>query len=158
VSRCVSQEHVRLGLDFMLSFWFRSSYSIFDPRLGVSSCSRAGPVSSWIFRAKAVVPAHCCFHQCIKSSTPNPIFPLLPLSQFSSVVVLQFSCTCHPESAPSQFFDLCLFCVWIVAGTHSGLTLELPDRKAQGFLASIVLKRLFPEYTRKVFGEIPVRI
>jgi hypothetical protein len=25
-------------------------------------------------------------------------------------------------------------CVWIVAGTHPGLTLELPDRKDRGFL------------------------
>jgi hypothetical protein len=33
-----------------------------------------------------------------------------------------------------------LFCVWIVAGTRSGLTLELLDRKARGFLTSIVLK------------------
>jgi hypothetical protein len=73
-------------------------------------------------------------------------------------VVLQFASRCRPESAPSQFFDLCLFYVWIVAGTHSGLTLELPDRKARGFLTSIVLKQLFPEHARKVFGEMPVRI
>jgi hypothetical protein len=158
VSRCVGQEHVHSGLDFTLSFRFRSSCSVFAPHSGVSSCSKAGPVSSWIFRAKSVVPARCCFHQCIKSSTPDLIFSLLPLSQFSSVVVLQFTCRCRPESAPSQFFDLCLFCVWIVAGTRYGLTLELPDRKAQCFLASIVLKQLFPEHARKVFGEMPVRI
>jgi hypothetical protein len=149
---------VRLGLDFTLDFRFRSSCSVFGPCSGASSCSRAGPVSSWIFRAKAVVPAHCCFDQCIKSSTPGLVFPLLPLSQFSSVVVLQFTRRCRPESAPSQFFDLCLFCVWIVARTRSGLTLELLDQKSRGFLASIVLKRLFPEYARKVFGEMPVRI
>jgi hypothetical protein len=158
VSRCVGQEHDPSGLDFTIGFQFRSSCSIFAPRSGASSCSRAGPISSWIFRAKAVVPAHCCSHQCIKSSTLDLIFPLLPLSQFSSVVVLQFASRCRPESAPSQFFDLCLFYVWIVAGTHSGLTLELPDRKARGFLTSIVLKQLFPEHARKVFGEMPVRI
>jgi hypothetical protein len=33
-----------------------------------------------------------------------------------------------------------LFCVWIVAGTRYGFTLELSDRKARCFLASIVLK------------------
>jgi hypothetical protein len=48
--------------------------------------------------------------------------------------------------------------VWIVAGTRSGLTLELPDRKARDFLASIVLKRLFPEHVCMLFGEMPVRI
>jgi hypothetical protein len=158
VSRCVGQEHVRSGLDFTLGFRFRSSCSIFGPRSGASSCSRAGLVSSRIFHAKAVVPARCCFHQCIKSSTPNLVFPMLPLSQFSSVVVLQFAHRCRPESAPSHFFNLCLFCVWIVAGTHPGLTLELLDRKARGFLALIVLKRLFPEHAHKVFGEMPVRI
>jgi hypothetical protein len=31
--------------------------------------------------------------------------------------------------------------VWIVAGTHPGLTLELPDRKTRVFLAKIVLLR-----------------
>jgi hypothetical protein len=80
VSRCVGQEHVRSGLDFTLDFRFRSSCSVFNPRSGVSSCPRAGPVSSWIFRAKAVVLARCCFHQCIKSSTLDLVFPLLPLS------------------------------------------------------------------------------
>jgi hypothetical protein len=149
---------VRSCLDFTLGFRFRSSCSVFGPRSGVSSCSRAGPVSSWIFCVKDIVPARFCFHQCIKSSTPDLIFLLLPLSQFSSVVVLQFVCRCHPESAPSQFFDLCLFCVRIVAGTCSGLTLELPDRKTRGFLASIILKRLFPEHAHKVFCEMPMRI
>jgi hypothetical protein len=120
---CAGRSHFTIG------FWFRSSCSIFAPRSSVSSCSRADPVSSWIFRAKAVVPARCYFHQCIKSSTPDLIFSLLPLSQFSYVVVLQFMRWCRPESAPSQFFDLCLFCVWIVAGTHSSLTLELSDQK-----------------------------
>jgi hypothetical protein len=158
VSRCVSHEHERSVLDFTLGFWFRSSCSVFGPRSGASSCSRAGPVSSWIFRAKAVVPARCCFQQCIKSSTLDLIFLLLPLSQFSSIVVLQFACRCRPESAPSRFFDPCLFCVWIVAETHSGLTLELSDQKARGFLTSIVLKRLFFEHAHKVFGEMPVRI
>jgi hypothetical protein len=74
VSSCIVQEHVRSGLDFTIGFWFRSSCSIFAPRSGVSSCSRADPVSSWIFRAKVVVPARCYFHQCIKSSTPDLIF------------------------------------------------------------------------------------
>jgi hypothetical protein len=130
VSRCVGQEHVRSGLDFTLSFQFKSSCSVFSLRSGVSSCSRAGPVSFWIFCAKAVVLARCCFHQCIKFSTLDLIFLLLSLSQFSYVVVHQFALRCRPESAPSQFFGLCLFCVWIVAGTHPGLTLELPDQKA----------------------------
>jgi hypothetical protein len=94
-------------------------------------------------------------HQVLHSRSH---FPLLLLSQFSSIVVLQFANRCRPESAPSQFFDLCLLCVWIVAGTHPGLTLELPDQKAQGFLDSIVLKWLFPEHARKVFGEMHVRI
>jgi hypothetical protein len=74
VSRCIGQEHVRSGLDFTFDFRFRSNCSVFGPRSGVSSCSRAGPVSCWIFYAKAVVPAHCCFHQCIMSSTPDLIF------------------------------------------------------------------------------------
>jgi hypothetical protein len=65
VSRCVGQDHVRSGLDFTLNFRFRSSCSVFGPCSGVGSCSRAGPLSSWILRAKAVVPARCCFHQCI---------------------------------------------------------------------------------------------
>jgi hypothetical protein len=125
VSRCISQEHVRSGLDFVLDFRFRSSCSVFGPRSGMSFCSRAGLISSWIFCAKAVVLVHCCFHQCIKASTPDVIFPLLLLSHFSSIVVLQFACRCRPEFAPSQFFDLCLFCVWIIARTHSGHTLEL---------------------------------
>jgi hypothetical protein len=85
VSRCVGQEHLRSGLDFTIGFRFRSSFSIFGLHSDVSSCSRVGPVSSWIFSAKVVVPARCCFHQCIKSSTPDlvfrcchcPSFPLL---------------------------------------------------------------------------------
>jgi hypothetical protein len=80
VSRCVGQEHVRSGFNFMLSFWFRSNCSVFRPRSAMSSCSRAGHVSSWIFCAEAVVPARCCFHQCIKSSTLDLVFSLLPLS------------------------------------------------------------------------------
>jgi hypothetical protein len=48
--------------------------------------------------------------------------------------------------------------VRIVAGSHPDNTLELPDRKAQGFLVPIVLKRLLPEYAHKVFGEMFVRI
>jgi hypothetical protein len=74
VSRCIGQEHVHLGLDFTLDFRFRSSCSVFGPRSGASSCSRASPISSWIFHAKVVVPSRCCFHQCIKSSTPDLIF------------------------------------------------------------------------------------
>jgi hypothetical protein len=31
--------------------------------------------------------------------------------------------------------------VWIVAGTHLSLTLELPDQKAQGFVIQIALPR-----------------
>jgi hypothetical protein len=42
VSQCVRQEHVCSGLDFTLGFRFRSSCSVFAPRSGVSSCSRAG--------------------------------------------------------------------------------------------------------------------
>jgi hypothetical protein len=38
-------------------------------------------------------------------------------------------------------FDFCLCCVWIVAGTYPGHTLELPDQKAQGFLVPIPLPR-----------------
>jgi hypothetical protein len=41
---------------------------------------------------------------------------------------------------------------------EAGVTLEMPGQKDRGFLASIVLKRLFPEHARKVFGEMPVRI
>jgi hypothetical protein len=29
--------------------------------------------------------------------------------------------------------------VWIVAGTHTGLTLELPDQKGRGFMVQIAL-------------------
>jgi hypothetical protein len=29
--------------------------------------------------------------------------------------------------------------VWIVAGTHPGLSLELPDQKTRGFLVQIAL-------------------
>jgi hypothetical protein len=47
--------------------------------------------------------------------------------------------------------------VWIIAETHPGYTLELPDRKARGFLVLIALKRLFPEHTHRVFGEMSVR-
>jgi hypothetical protein len=145
------------GLDFTLDFRFRSNCSVFGPRSGASSCSRASSVSSWIFRAKAVVLVRCCFHQCIKSSTLDLIFLLLPLCQFSSVVVLQFTCTCHPESAPSQLFDPCLFCVWIIVRTHPGNILELPDHKARGFLVSIALNWLLLKHAHKVFSEMPVR-
>jgi hypothetical protein len=31
--------------------------------------------------------------------------------------------------------------VWIVAGTHTGLTLELPDQKGRGFMVQIALLR-----------------
>jgi hypothetical protein len=41
------------------------------------------------------------------------------------------------------FFTVLIFlssdCVWIVAGTYPGLTLELLDRKARVFLAKIAL-------------------
>jgi hypothetical protein len=30
--------------------------------------------------------------------------------------------------------------MWIIAGTHLGRILELPDRKARGFLVPIALK------------------
>jgi hypothetical protein len=46
--------------------------------------------------------------------------------------------------------------VWIVAGTRPGVVLELPDRKARGFLVPIALKRLLPEHAYKVFSEMPV--
>jgi hypothetical protein len=38
-----------------------------------------------------------------------------------------------------------------------GITLELSDQKARGFLVPIALKRLFPEHAHKVFGEMSVR-
>jgi hypothetical protein len=47
--------------------------------------------------------------------------------------------------------------VWIVAGTHPSVVLELPDRKARGFLVPIAFKRLLLEHAYKVFGEMYVR-
>jgi hypothetical protein len=41
---------------------------------------------------------------------------------------------------------------------EASVTLELLGQKARGFLASIVLKWLFLEHARKVFGEMPVSI
>jgi hypothetical protein len=41
---------------------------------------------------------------------------------------------------------------------EAGIVLELPDKKARGFLVPIALNRLFPEHARKVFGEMSVRI
>jgi hypothetical protein len=41
--------------------------------------------------------------------------------------------------------------------TRLGLTLELPDQKAQDFLVPIALKRLLPEQACKVFVEMFVR-
>jgi hypothetical protein len=41
---------------------------------------------------------------------------------------------------------------------QAGVILKLPDQKAQGFLVSIALKRLFPEYAHKLFGEMTVGI
>jgi hypothetical protein len=38
-----------------------------------------------------------------------------------------------------------------------GVVLELPDSKARGFLVFIVLKWLFTEHARKVFGEMLMR-
>jgi hypothetical protein len=48
--------------------------------------------------------------------------------------------------------------VWIVAKTHPGYVLELPDQRIRAFLVLIALNRLIPEYVRKLFGKIPVRI
>jgi hypothetical protein len=46
--------------------------------------------------------------------------------------------------------------VWIVAGTHPGFILELPDQKARGFIVEIDLP-WFPERAHQVFGEMLVR-
>jgi hypothetical protein len=40
---------------------------------------------------------------------------------------------------------------------EAGCVLELPNKKARGFLVPIAFKRLFTEHVRKVFGEMPVR-
>jgi hypothetical protein len=48
--------------------------------------------------------------------------------------------------------------VWIVAVIHLDHVLELSDQKTQGFLLSIVVKRLFSDNADKLFGEISVRI
>jgi hypothetical protein len=40
---------------------------------------------------------------------------------------------------------------------ETGIILELSDRKARGFLVLNALKRLFFEYTHKLFGEMTVR-
>jgi hypothetical protein len=40
---------------------------------------------------------------------------------------------------------------------EAGVILQLPDRKAQGFLVLISFKRLFSEYVHQLFGEMPVR-
>jgi hypothetical protein len=57
----------------------------------------------------------------------------------------------------SEISIFCSWCVWIIAGTHPGHTLELLDRKAQSFLVSITVKRLFLKHVHKVFGEMLVR-
>jgi hypothetical protein len=72
--------------------------------------------------------------------------------------LFRFSSSC---SATHMLWLPSLICVWIsvwiVAGTYFGYTLELPDRKARGFLVLIAFKRLFFEHAHKLLGEISVR-
>jgi hypothetical protein len=58
----------------------------------------------------------------------------------------------------AALFDFCLYCVWIVAGSHLGCFLELSDQKARGFLVLIAFRRLFLKRVHQVFGKIHVRI
>jgi hypothetical protein len=64
---------------------------------------------------------------------------------------------CFIHSVPCSSVLFLWIVVWIFAGTRPGLTLELPDRKARGFLVPFAFKRLYPEHAHKVFGEMPVR-
>jgi hypothetical protein len=65
VSQCVGQEHVCSGLDFTLSFRFRSNSSIFGPRSGASSSYRVGPVLSLDFPCQSCwFPTRCSAHPC----------------------------------------------------------------------------------------------
>jgi hypothetical protein len=48
--------------------------------------------------------------------------------------------------------------VYVLLQGEAGIILELPDRKARGFIVLIAFKRLFPERAHQVFGEMSVRI
>jgi hypothetical protein len=47
--------------------------------------------------------------------------------------------------------------VWIIAGTHFSLTLELSVQKARGFIVLVILSWWFLDSVHKVFGEMTVR-
>jgi hypothetical protein len=48
--------------------------------------------------------------------------------------------------------------VWIVAGTHLRLTLELPVQKDRGFVVLVVLSPWLLDSANKLFGEMTVRL
>jgi hypothetical protein len=82
------------------------------------------------------------YSSCSRVSRQEQALQELPSLTVFVSISLDFFCQVH---------------VWIVAGTHSGLVLEISDQKARGFLVSIALKRLFLKHVRKLFGQMPVR-
>jgi hypothetical protein len=60
-------------------------------------------------------------------------------------------------SASSQALVLDLDFEWELLQVEASLFLTYWIKNLRGFMTSIALKRLFPEYARKMFSEIPVR-
>jgi hypothetical protein len=93
------------------------------------------PLAGWLPRDSHFVQASLSFW-CFDVPACARVF--LSEELFSVGYVFRFSVVC------GLLQDLIL------------VTLTLPDQKARDFLISIVLKLLFSEHARKVFGEIPV--
>jgi hypothetical protein len=73
-----------------------------------------------------------------------------------SSVLLGFSATVQLLLSVARRFRFPFVCGLL--HREVGIIFELSDQKARGFLVFIVIKRLFSEYVRKIFGEMSVRI